>query len=262
MIIDFRYHVASLVAIFIALALGILIGSTLVGEDFMENLAREQQIWIGKLENDYLNLKKETENLRIELVKKQNELNYYYNFVAEVKPFLINNKLQGKKFAIIEIEQNGPSQDVANILEQSGAIIVSSTRLKFYDWMRERFTSSMLSEHISNLILNGETNKMTSILEENDIIRSIGKYGEELDGIIIINGYHSQEKLLIEAENSIINLLKSQIPLYVIESMEPGSLKIIKEQVESGVCRIPNLQNIPGQIALILSILENTKRSK
>ncbi|MGI6226402.1 MAG: copper transporter, partial [Peptococcales bacterium] len=48
MVIDFRYHVASIVAIFIALALGILIGSTLVGQDFLANLAEEQKIWISK----------------------------------------------------------------------------------------------------------------------------------------------------------------------------------------------------------------------
>ena len=48
--IDIRYHVATLAAIFIALGVGILIGSTLVGGDV---LVEQQKKMIAQLETQF-----------------------------------------------------------------------------------------------------------------------------------------------------------------------------------------------------------------
>ncbi|KJS87455.1 MAG: hypothetical protein JM58_04215 [Peptococcaceae bacterium BICA1-8] len=255
MIIDIRYHVASLVAIFIALALGILIGSTLVGQDFMENMAKEQNIWIGKLEQDYLSLKNETETLRGELVQKQNQLNYYQSFAVKIKPFLLTGKLQGKKFAIIELDQNGPFQDVVSTLEQSGAKIVSSTRLKFSEKTIADYNMTLLTEDLSKLILNGERTELTDLMEETDIIKSIGTYGDLLDGIILVTGFN-KDKILIETQNSMTNHLKNKIPLYLISTDETIPIKTSSE-----LCIVDKLDTIPGQVNLILSIFENRSQT-
>ena len=251
MIIDIRYHVASLVAIFIALALGILIGSTLVGQNFMENMAKEQNIWIGKLEQDYINLKKETETLRVELVQKQSQLNYYQSFAVKIKPFLVTGKLEGKKFAIIELDQNGPFQDVVNTLEQSGAKIVSSTRLKFSEEISADNNMTVLTEHLSKLILNGERTEITDLMEETNIIKSIGTYGDFIDGIILVTGFN-KDKILFETQNFMTNYLKNKIPLYLINTDETIPYKTTSE-----LCIVDKLDTIPGQVNLILSIFEN-----
>jgi len=256
MIIDFRYHVASLVAIFIALALGILIGSTLVGQNFLENMGKEQIIWMGKLEQDYLNIKKETETLRIDLAKKQNELNYYQSFAVKIKPFLVTGKLQGKNFAIIELDQNELFQDVVSILEQSGAKIVSSTRLKFSEKSTiADYNMTLLTEHLSKLILNGERTEITDLMEETDIIKSIGTYGGFLDGIILVTSFN-KDKAFLETQNLMTNYLKSKIPLYLISTTETIPYKTASE-----LCIVDKVDTIPGQVNLILSIFENRSQA-
>lgn len=252
MIIDFRYHVASLVAIFIALALGILIGSTLVGQDFLENLAEEQKIWITKLEQDYLNLKKETDSIRFELVEKTNQLAFYQNFTTKIKPYLINGKLFNKKFAIIELDQNGLSQEVINILEQSGAKVISNTRFSFTEGIVASYDLNLLLEQASQLILNGEKTNLTDLMEETEIIKSIGIYGEILDGIIIVSSFNKQEKILLDSQNYLTNYLKDKIPIYLIsdETIVSG-----KNTAEFSI--INKIETIPGQVNLVLSIFEN-----
>ena len=46
--IDIRYHIASIVAVFLALGLGVLIGSTIVGDDL---LVDQQKKLLDRLKN-------------------------------------------------------------------------------------------------------------------------------------------------------------------------------------------------------------------
>ena len=54
--IDLRYHIATIVALFLALAAGILIGSTIVGDDL---LVEQQKKSIDRLEEQFLSLREQ-----------------------------------------------------------------------------------------------------------------------------------------------------------------------------------------------------------
>jgi len=86
LIVDSRYHAASLAAIFLALGLGIIIGSILVGEDFSRNVVVGQDELIRHLEEDYDKLKDETERNREEMAALQEALAYYQDFAEETLP--------------------------------------------------------------------------------------------------------------------------------------------------------------------------------
>lgn len=258
MIIDFRYHVASIVAIFIALALGILIGSTLVGQDFLENITEEQQLWIGKLEQDYLNLKKETEIIKEELAQKNIQLSNYQNFATNIKPYLVDGKLMEKKFAIIELEQNNFSTDVVNTLEQAGAKIVSNTSLSLTEEVSANYDLNLLLENAAQLILNGTKTEVTDLMEENEILKSIGTYDELLDGVIIVTNSEKQGKNLQETQNFITNYLKDKVPLYLISCEKSISLN---KKNNAGFSTLNYIDTIPGQVNLVLTIFENLNKS-
>ena len=49
-VFDFRYHMASLIAVFLALGLGILFGCSIIGGEFNEIMILEQREWIERLE--------------------------------------------------------------------------------------------------------------------------------------------------------------------------------------------------------------------
>ncbi|NLT96534.1 MAG: copper transporter [Clostridia bacterium] len=240
MIIDFRYHVVSLVGIFIALGLGMLIGSTLVGQDFLENVTKEQQIWIKKLEEDYLTLKEETDKIKLELKEKNNQINEYNNFIARISPYLVQGKLAGKNFAIIALEQTSPV--VAEILEQSGAMITSNTVLNFSDELTASYSLNELTKHTLDLILKGEKTEPIQFMEVNNLIKSIGNYGGPLDGIILVTASKTDhQNKIMEAQNYIYNYLKDKIEFFVVNNDE-------------------KINTIPGQVNLVISIFENLNK--
>lgn len=72
--IDLKYHIASIVAVFLALGLGVIIGSTIVGDDL---LVDQQQKLIERLEEQFYTLKdRENELLEDNNYKEQLLYNY------------------------------------------------------------------------------------------------------------------------------------------------------------------------------------------
>ena len=56
MVMDLKYHIITIIALFITLTIGILIGSTIIGSD---TIIEKQQNLINDLENDFKTLRKE-----------------------------------------------------------------------------------------------------------------------------------------------------------------------------------------------------------
>lgn len=125
MLIDVRHHLASLVAVFMALALGMLIGSSLLSD---EGLVRHQRSLITALETrfDQLEAKSSHLNTRIASLEKENLI--FREFGQEVLPRLIEGRLTGRRVAVVSLgskDQNRPvAATVKRTLESAGAALV------------------------------------------------------------------------------------------------------------------------------------------
>ena len=95
---DIRYHISSLVAVFLALSIGILIGSTIIGDDLLIN---EQRQMIDRLEQDFVSLRKQIKSAQGELAFKRHMVGLYEQFAQEVFPVFARGRLEGRTFAII-----------------------------------------------------------------------------------------------------------------------------------------------------------------
>jgi len=119
--IDYRYHIGSLVAIFLALLLGILIGIGLVGNP------QELDRLVSELKEDYRKVS-ETKDARIaELNESEREAAM---LTRETVAAVIARRLQGKRIAIVVDHDFGddPTPDVLRgTLKAAGATIVSTT---------------------------------------------------------------------------------------------------------------------------------------
>lgn len=94
MIYDLRYHLFTIGAIFAALGIGILIGTTLPGDELLQ---KEQLKLIGKIESEITEQKIKNNELNSEIkflkneIKKKNELQL--KFMQDILPyFSLNNK--------------------------------------------------------------------------------------------------------------------------------------------------------------------------
>jgi hypothetical protein len=88
--INFRFHLVSLVAVFLALGLGILVGSTVIDQGIVDRL--DSEISSVRKEN------KERKTANEELSKQNKQLQQY---IEETAPFVGDGRLEGLSVAVV-----------------------------------------------------------------------------------------------------------------------------------------------------------------
>jgi hypothetical protein len=147
-VIDFRYHLVSIVAIFLALGLGIILGSTALSPSVLsglEHTAKSQAATISKL--------------YAERGQLQNQLAGDAAFAQIAEPELIRGLLTGQHVVLVEAP-GAPSTQVSDIisaLTKSGAILSGQIQMqaKFFD--ASASTQQALSQLAQSLAPTGVT---------------------------------------------------------------------------------------------------------
>ena len=124
--IDFRYHVVSIVAVFLALAIGIVLGSTeLQGPTF--NILNHTT---AKLQNEY-------DQARSQLATAQSQANQGEQYAAAVEPAVLRDLLPGQRLLIVTEPGAQPSvvSGIAAAAADAGASVTGQIALqpKFFD---------------------------------------------------------------------------------------------------------------------------------
>lgn len=119
--IDFRYHLVSIVSIFLALAVGILLGAGPLQED------------LGKtLSNQVSTLRKEKDVLRTQLAEAEARVKASDKFVSSVAPALTESRLGGRSAVVVTL----PGTDAAlatavtKALTSSGATVSGTVEVE------------------------------------------------------------------------------------------------------------------------------------
>lgn len=124
MIIDLKYHIASLTAVFLALGIGIFIGTTLIGNDVM---TKQQEKLVTSLQGEFATLRDENKKTAEALAEMQENANYQQQFNRSVLPVLVQQKLQGRKVAIFDLNYRKEHDTLVNVLQLAGADVESVT---------------------------------------------------------------------------------------------------------------------------------------
>lgn len=115
--LDLRYHVASLSAVFIALVVGILVGVGISGRGFVDKSERRN------FENRIAALQTKVAELTAEKALIAQEGQAAASFVQDAYPVLMHNRLTGKRIAVIVVGTTGGTtgSDVSRALADAGA---------------------------------------------------------------------------------------------------------------------------------------------
>jgi len=122
-VLDIRYHTVSLVAVFLALGLGILIGTIVVQDP---DLLRAQDALIQKLSSDLEALDAQNEQSRAQMAKLEQSKRELEAFAEEVLPLLVANRLFGRHIAVVGTQDpalQGVIERVKGVLAGSGASV-------------------------------------------------------------------------------------------------------------------------------------------
>ncbi|MEV4516572.1 copper transporter [Dactylosporangium sp. NPDC049525] len=123
-LINFRYHVVSLAAAFLALAVGLVVGTAAANGPIVENLNDQ----VVKISN-------EKQQLRDELDQAQTELEKNEGFADESASRLLRGTLTGRNTLVVDLQSDVDRVDeaageVVNRLGLAGARIVGHVKIK------------------------------------------------------------------------------------------------------------------------------------
>ncbi|MFC4147225.1 copper transporter [Micromonospora mangrovi] len=118
--INFRYHVVSLTAVFLALAIGLVVGTAALNGPVADSLKENVNA-----------LRKDNQQMRQSVNSMQKELELEEDFAAEMAPVVLPGKLAGRRVLVLDLPSGRKHTDgVVKMLEQAGANITGRIDLQ------------------------------------------------------------------------------------------------------------------------------------
>jgi hypothetical protein len=124
-VINFRYHVVSLTAVFLALAIGLVVGTAALNGPVADSL-----------QTQIVSLNKDNSNKRDQITQYRDELNRSQDFATQIAPTLLAGKLTGQKLLVLALPDTDVYADsVIAMLKSAGATITAKVTVneKFLD---------------------------------------------------------------------------------------------------------------------------------
>jgi len=121
-VIDFRYHLVSLIAVFLAVALGIVLGTTALNEPILADIKNQ----VSALENDKRSLEDRTQSLQAQLDTSD-------AFDEAVAPALVDGALAGKSVLLVVTNEGVAPETVdqlTSLIDDAGGTVSGTLTLK------------------------------------------------------------------------------------------------------------------------------------
>jgi hypothetical protein len=122
-VFDFRYHALSLVAVLVALGIGLLLGVAIGDQELVGGARRDL---VKGLRGDLSNARREADGLRAQLSQRR-------DFEDQAFPALVSGQLAGQRVGLLYL--GGSSRDVYDDVRQ--AVVAAGGELRFSAGVRE-----------------------------------------------------------------------------------------------------------------------------
>ncbi|HEY3297406.1 MAG TPA: copper transporter, partial [Armatimonadota bacterium] len=202
MLIDLRQHIITLVAVFLALAVGIVLGSTFINGDSVERKVS------GVLEKEFTKLRTENEDQQTRISQLSDQMRRQQEFDRSIAPRLVDRRLVNRSVAIIQTGDYDECVDsVRGILQKAGAEVRSVTVVSPENEntdtkaaMAVRSISGEVDldkpvtralEILANSVVTGVNPHAVEVLETKGLIKASGDYSRRTSLVVIVGG--SQE---------------------------------------------------------------------
>jgi hypothetical protein len=256
--VDFRYHLASLLAVFCALLIGILLGIALVGDPSLESqlkafreLRAQNRRTIAKLAETDLHRRA---------------------FGKQVLPFLIDSRLQGTRVAVIHNRDFGVTpwvEAVTTTLRQAGAQVTSVTEILpgFLELKREDAAPvfddfgflmpiegdvrGILASKLALRIAEGSP-ELPYRLRQLGVIGVEGDYGSRSDVVLLVGGTDSDLSSVNAVDVPIIRTLHEAGKRVIACEASADRLSCMRSYQRFAISTVDNADTAAGQLALVL----------
>jgi hypothetical protein len=279
-LISFRYHVVSIVAVFLALALGVLLGTTVVNQGVIENLSQRTNDAVTR-----------SEQLRSQVIELQAEVRSWDRFGAAVEPMLISRQLTAREVVLVTqegvdaAEIDGVRQALTDAGASVVAVIVVTNRMALLDEdartdlrtiigpLAPANDPAELSEEAARelaiRLANGSAGGATDLLGElidarflvvRDGTGTIEQIGRASQALSILAGGAREPVLAPESFLAplTVALAENARPVVAAETAETAYpfVPILRRDgsLDGQVVTVDNADTMPGRIAIVLGL--------
>lgn len=256
--VDFRYHLASLLAVFCALLIGVLLGIALVGDP--------------RLENQLKAFKQERSDNRNTIAKLAQADRLHRTFGKQVLPYLADQRLRGLRVAIIVNRDLGDApwvEGVITTIRQAGAQLTSTTAIlpKFAELQRQDVAKtfaefgfpipiegeprSVLAGKLAAYVAEGRP-ELPYRLRQLGLIRREGNYGAAADCVLLIGGTDTDLTSINEIDLPMIRALQEVDKRVVACEESNAQLSAMHVYERRAIPTVDNADTVAGQLALVL----------
>jgi hypothetical protein len=267
LIIDFKYHVASLVAVFLALGIGILIGISLISNDA---LVKKQASLVTSLQKQY-------DALHSENLQKSNAINnletlavYQGNLNKAVLPVLVHNKLVGHRVVVIDLLYSKNHDAMINLLRTAGADVQSVSMINL-GMIKEPVLSKQVAvalgkpadadpgqylpdfaKLLAGVTMTGTKEDLIQLLTSKGAMKISGSYGPPLTDAIIIGGAANKNQDFAGSFDLTLAdaWQKAGLKVYGVEDSDV-SVSYMRYYQGASMTTVDDLDAAYGQLALV-----------
>ncbi len=258
-----RYHVISLVAVFLALGIGILLGTTIVER----GLIAEQKAQIRSLRATFDELKQKNSELN-------DELSAYKRYADESRAYLIPGRLPGKSFAMLA--KKGPDQQalasMSEAIAQAGGTVPLTITISGPDAYANRDTLSNLNTLFgtqldanamrdrvyAEVVTQLKTASNTGILgtlQQLGVLEVNGTLAAPVSGAVLLGAIDPEQ--LDKADVPLIKaFVSAAFPLVGTGGRDTPDYVLVAYK-ENGISTVDHVNTSPGQVALVM-VLQGT----
>jgi hypothetical protein len=258
-----RYHATSLIAVFIALAVGILIGAEFGGDALTETRKNLEQSLIGNLQD----ARSRADDLNGELGRAD-------EFDERVYPVLTRDRLQGKRIAVVAL--GGLPSEITSAVEDTlgptGAKLVGVgvvrepvelkslagelSKTRFANLQEDEDELTELGAGVGRQIVIG--GNLPELVRGQLFSRASGEFGA-LDGVIVVRNQPEgmgpvQRSTAAQLETALLGgITATRIPAVGVEATgtEPSSISFFQANDLSSV---DDIDNTAGEVALVAAL--------
>lgn len=259
--INFKYFIVSIGAIFLALGVGILIGTSMGSS---VDIQEQNAAIVTDIDKQFKQLKEKDDKLTETNKNLLAKIDNIKDFIADNESLLSDQKLSGKKLALISFNEKADVDSVKNALTNAGASIeldiqikdevLNTTNLeKINTKLNQKFTKKEeVISYIANAIKNSSDISSLASLEELGLIKVRANNGtyDTVNAILVFNGSTSSGKTKFP---SLIKPILDQIKedKYTVAIATSGENVGLKEFSKIKVSSIDNIDEAAGRVSLI-----------
>lgn len=261
--IDIKYHVISLAAVFLALGVGIIVGSSTNFFGISSILERQNQV-ILKLEANYKGIKQEVRQSRDELRASED---YVKELEGKLVPQLLAGKLDGVKLGVVIVGDlpNGASSEESLLLpvKNSGAQIAFKMRITLA--RLQELAGENQGEFVplfGKELLRGSafSSRYTGVLvKDGNVVW--GGFQEPVSGILFVLGKDLDQNLIRDLLLPLEKVVQENKGVAVNAAFGPQDAYFQIFRI-TNVPLIQNVDTLKGQVEAITTIDEGYKQQQ